>query len=382
MKVAIASLGRFHVLDLARELDALGIDTKFYSYVPRKRAIHFRLPVRCHKGLLPLVAPLVGAQMFAGSVAPGLQERLMARSLNIALSLRLEQCEKLICMSGTYYEAAVRAKRDFGCEIWLERGSRHITSQLRIMSSSRAARQPSAFIVDRELRGYDLADRIVVSSMQVWESFMQEDRSLANKLFVNPYGVDLDEFPLRVSGTVGARPKTVLFIGAWSWRKGVDLLRDAIRMCDNVRLLHVGSIVDVPFPFGDAAFVHFDPVPQWKLKEFYSQADVFALASREEGLALVQAQALSSGLPLVCTTATGGTDLAHTPILSKRIFVTPPEDARGLASSIFAAIEFAATSDAELSEDDRAPLSWRAYGERYAAELIKSDLSITSECGA
>lgn len=29
MKIAIASMGRFHVLDLARELDALGEDVRF-----------------------------------------------------------------------------------------------------------------------------------------------------------------------------------------------------------------------------------------------------------------------------------------------------------------------------------------------------------------
>lgn len=30
MKIAIASMGRFHVLDLARELDALGEYVRFY----------------------------------------------------------------------------------------------------------------------------------------------------------------------------------------------------------------------------------------------------------------------------------------------------------------------------------------------------------------
>src|SRR5947209_8302356 len=59
LRVGIASSGRFHLLDLARELDALGVDVRFYSYVPRKRAEKFGLPSRCHVALLPILFPMV-----------------------------------------------------------------------------------------------------------------------------------------------------------------------------------------------------------------------------------------------------------------------------------------------------------------------------------
>ena len=52
---------------------------------------------------------------------------------------------------------------------------------------------------------------------------------------------------------------------------------------DGVRLIHVGALLDAPFP-NHSRFVHYDTVPQWELKEFYGAAHVFALASREEGL--------------------------------------------------------------------------------------------------
>ena len=70
MKIAIASIGRFWLLDLARELDRLGHDTRFYSYVLRKRAERFGLPIRSHRGLLLFLAPLVAWQEYAGSVMP------------------------------------------------------------------------------------------------------------------------------------------------------------------------------------------------------------------------------------------------------------------------------------------------------------------------
>src|SRR5688500_6686824 len=111
MKVAIASIGRFHVLDLARELDKLGLETMFYSYVAKRRAERFNLPARCHRGLLGLVAPLVAWQTYAGRVLPDLQERAMANALDTAVTARLEPCDVFICMSGMYLEAARYARR-------------------------------------------------------------------------------------------------------------------------------------------------------------------------------------------------------------------------------------------------------------------------------
>lgn len=43
MKINIASTHRFHLLDLARELERQGHDVKFYSYVPTQRCTQFGL---------------------------------------------------------------------------------------------------------------------------------------------------------------------------------------------------------------------------------------------------------------------------------------------------------------------------------------------------
>ena len=40
-KINILSQGRFHMLDLARELDHTGFDIKFYSFIPTSRCIKF-----------------------------------------------------------------------------------------------------------------------------------------------------------------------------------------------------------------------------------------------------------------------------------------------------------------------------------------------------
>lgn len=369
LRIAIATNGRFHVLDLARELDALGHDVRFYSYVPRKRAMKFGLSGRNHVSLLPLMVPFVAWEQFARNVAPELRENLLSRALNQAVIARLRACDVFIGMSGLILEAAVAAKQRYGAKIYLERGSRHILSQDRILRQTPGAQVPTRFTIDRELAGYQIADRIAVASSQVTESFIEEDPSLTAKLFVNPYGVDLDQFPRRQ--TVPGGPPTVLFVGGWTWRKGVDVLTEAVKRLEGVRLIHVGGIGDIEFPIHDR-FVHFDPVPQWKLREFYAQGHVFVLASREEGLALVQAQALASGLPLVCTDRTGGIDLARTPGLASRIRVVPHGDVDAMTEALKATLAGTLQDASPLADADREVLSWRQYGIRYAQELMRA----------
>ncbi|MEJ6021313.1 glycosyltransferase family 4 protein [Ramlibacter sp. PS4R-6] len=370
MKVAIATLGRFHVLDLARELDREGFDVAFHSYVPRRRAMRFGLPARCHRSLLRYVAPLVAAQRFAPRLFAAVQERAMARAVDAAVSATLAPCDVFVCMSGAYLRAARVAKERFGAQVWIERGSRHILSQKEILEEL-GAQPPTQFVIERELAAYELADRIVVPSRHVVESFTERAPHLAGKLFVNPYGVDLDAFP-QTARPRHEGPCTVLFVGGWSKRKGVDLLVQAVRQLDGVRLLHVGSIVDVPFPAGDQRFVHRDAVPQWELAKHYAQADVFALASREEGLAMVQAQALASGLPLVCTERAGGGDLAFSPALAARTFVARAGNAAAFARGLEAAVRLVRDGLPPLVGGDREQLSWGAYGRRYAAELRRT----------
>ena len=63
MKVAMVTTGRFHVLDLARELDRLGHDVMFYSYVSKKRCEKFGLPGKCHRSLLKYVFSAASATL-------------------------------------------------------------------------------------------------------------------------------------------------------------------------------------------------------------------------------------------------------------------------------------------------------------------------------
>ena len=369
LRIAIATAGRFHVLDLARELNALGYAVDFYSYVPEVRAMGFGLPAACHRSLLPFAVPALALERFAPAVPVPLREWLLYKSLNLAVAIRLRACDLFIGMSGIYLEAARYAKQRFGAAIWLERASQHILSQDEILAGIPGARRPSSLAIDRELAGYALADRIGIPSLHVEESFRRDPAAHA-KLFRNPYGVDLTMFPSVKQHNSGDE-FTLLFVGSWSLRKGCDLLESAIKQISGTRLIHVGTISDLAFPNDDSRFVHRDSVPQTELRHFYAEADAFVLASREEGLAFVLPQALASGLPVICTDRTGGPDLAHTPALAKRITIIPHDDLSGLAGAIGGLRQRrkAGVHLPPLADSDRETLSWKAYGRRYADQI-------------
>src|SRR5262249_34040220 len=144
-----------------------------------------------------------------------------------------------------------------------------------------------------------------------------------------------------------------------------------------VVLIHVGALVDVPFP-KHARFVHYDPVPQWELKNFYGAAHVFALASREEGLAMVQCQALASGLSLICTDRSGGIDLAAVPDLPRFIRVVPVNDSEALRCALAQALDevIGKTGVSQMTDLNRQALSWKDYALRHL-RVIHEVLQLT-----
>jgi len=300
VRVAVATSGRFHVLDLARELADLGHEVAFYSFVSKRRAVRFGLPAKCHRGLLPAIAPWLALQRLAPTRQRESWDRRLLEQLDGLIARRLEHCEVFIGMSGLCVESPRVAREKFGARIFIERGSRHVMSQKQILEDLAAVAPATAtvptYAVERELASYALADIVVVPAQHVVESFLARGFP-PERLFRNPYGVDLSMFGPTLPPPMDRC--VVLHVGAWSMQKGCDLLFDAVKRCARgATLLHVGAITDAVVP-EDPSFEHHEPVPQWRLPEFYAKAHVLALASRQEGLSLVQAQALACGLPVL-----------------------------------------------------------------------------------
>ena len=369
LRIAIATSGRFHVLDLARELHALGHDVRFYSYVPKRRAMVFALPGKCHVSLLPFLWPFLAWQVIAPVVLPKLRERWMWVAMNWAVKLRLQRCDVFIFMSGMYLEAAEYARARYGARLIIERGSKHILEQKQILLEFSNSILPSEFTIKREIKGYELADVISVPSSHVERSFRRY-QGCAQKMLKNCYGVDLQDFAA-IERQPPSKNVTFIFVGNWCQRKGCPPLIDAIRRNSRRHLLHVGDITDCPFPKGDAQFEHVDKVDQKRLRGFYAMAHAFVLPSREEGMAMVMLQALATGLPLLCTIATGAEDLAFSDAFADRIQVISSANVDDLSEgmNVIARRLIDGPPYVALCSTDRDKLSWAAYGERYGRFL-------------
>jgi glycosyltransferase involved in cell wall biosynthesis len=122
----------------------------------------------------------------------------------------------------------------------------------------------------------------------------------------------------------------VLFVGMQCIRKGIGYLFDALRplvSAGHVELWLVGAAMSDGKPLLDRnadLFVHHGLQPRNRLAWFYSQASVLVLPSIEEGLALVQAQAMACGVPVIATHNTGAEDLFEDGVEG---FIVPPRSA-------------------------------------------------------
>lgn len=376
MRVTVACPGRFHVGDLARELHRLGNEIEFHSMVPRSRLASVGIPdeiQRCH---LSRVWPWVIMQRF-GKLGPSASE-MINRKIILSLDARYAKIRNpgdvFIGMSGLCVES-LKAAKSRGALIVLERGSKHILEQKRILDDLRpTANTPSlvpTWAVERELEGYEIADFIAIPARHVKESFLLHGVP-AHKLIRNAYGVDLDQFSPKLSVS---KEFDVIMTGAWCQRKGCDTLAEAVLGKLKGKLLHIGPVGDCPLP-KDRYFTHVDAVPQKELSRYYQRARVFAMPSQEDGFGMVFAQALACGLPVVGSVASGTPDLAELLNLShpwiQSVYPSDVDQTAAAISIALAASENPAPYLAAFAEKSEV-LSWRSYGARYD-EFLRSQI--------
>ena len=255
---------------------------------------------------------------------------------------------------------SIPVARSKGAKIVLESGSSHIQEQSDILQKEYAKfgvkfNPVHEKIRKKVLREYELADHIMVPSTFVYDSFLKHGID-SKKLIKVPYGVELDRFFINKKKSDKFR---VIFVGMVGIRKGLYYLFKAWEKLnlpiDKTELLIVGNIQpefkEVLNKFhpsfdrlrmrgrsrrtgrtGKWENIKFcDPSDRNELAKLYQSSSVFVHPSVEEGLSMVQAEAMASGLPLICTTNTGGSDLIEE---NKHGFVVPTCDVDALAEKI------------------------------------------------
>ena len=325
MRVLQTVFGVFHHFELAREFHRRGHLQGIYSTWPWSRLEREGLPRDMVKTFPWLHVPeyLLGRSRLD---LPWLADELGYRNAlafdrwsTAQLQSLLRHGQKpdvLIGISGSSLQAG-RLLQGEGGLFLCDRGSTHQRFQQEIVAEEFlrwGVARPVSDIRDttREEAIYDVADAITVPSTAAQRSFVTMGVP-AEKVHVVPYGVRLEQF------TASAEPPReefcALFAGAVGLRKGVPYLLEAFAALRHPRkrLRIAGAIQEDLRPvlgrLPTEGVEFLGPLPQAELAALMSRSHTLVLPSIEEGLALVQAQALACGCPVICSTNTGGEDL-------------------------------------------------------------------------
>lgn len=376
MRVLVSVVGRFHAFDLAYQLQRANVLYKLNTTYPKKIVKRWGIAasrINSNPFLELLLRYLVKfLPSYKGPVLLFIYKR-QSRS-NIKL---LPSADVFISWSNSSLEALIEAKKLKKLTI-LERGSSHYTYQTAILTEefSKLGKNfvPNYGAWQRELLEYELSDYIMVPSSYVKRSFIEQGIA-TEKILVNPYGVDLSSFKQVEKEDNVFR---VIFAGGLSIRKGAHYLLQAFHELDlpNSELCHLGTVTDEIKPFVERykndKIKFLGHKPQGKLHQYYSQGSVFVIMSIEEGLALVQPQAMACGLPLICTTNTGGEDLITKD--GEEGFVIPIQDPEALKEKLLFLYENPEVLK-RMGEKAKLKVSsgftWDDYGDRYISILEK-----------
>jgi glycosyltransferase involved in cell wall biosynthesis len=369
MNVSVFTIGRFHHFDLGRQLLRLGHRLSLFTSNPRSRVDRELLPfTRTHA--LFRIPYAVGSRLGFASHLYWLDELLLKDLANwLERSVDVEWTDFFHGLDGTGPKAGRRVRQ--AGKVWIcDRGSSHILTQRDLLVEEHNDWQvaPPRFSADRLERcvaEYEEAHAITVPSQFARRSFVRHGIP-AERVFVCPYGVDLSEFRLGVKTDNVFR---VIHVGQINVRKGIGHLLRALeplvkkRRCELWLVGEIDAGVRGLLDRYSGIFEYKGVCPRKSLWQLYSQASVLVLASVEEGLALVQAQAMACGVPVIATTNTGAEDLFTDGVEGFIIPIRSPEAIKERIEWMIDNKELRDKMAAAALERVRSLGGWDRYGE-------------------
>jgi alpha-maltose-1-phosphate synthase len=336
MKVTQAVFGVFHHFELAHQLHRRNHLQHIYSTWPWARLKREGLP-RSLVSCFPLLHTTDYLLHRTGIHSRRLSSKMnawTALSFDRWTNSRIAPCDAFIAISGAGLLTGRKIQADGGIFI-CDRGSTHQRYQEQVVAGEYHrwnVPQPLSkpHITVREEEIYATANAITVPSTIARRSFLQMGIA-PEKVHVIPYGVRLDQFTRTEEPPQNSFQ--VLFAGQVSLRKGIPYLLQAFARLKHPkkRLTIVGGVQDdmrglLPtLPTENVTFT--GAISQPQLAKKMSASHLLVLPSVEEGLALVQGQAMACGCPVLATTATGAEDLFTD---SEQGFIVPDRDVDAL----------------------------------------------------
>jgi len=369
MNVSVFTIGRFHHFDLGRQILRLKHQLQLFTSNPRAKVDEDLWPyTQTHP--LYRIPFAIANRLGLGAHLYGLDEALL-KDLGRWLTRTLdpEWTDIFHALDGVG-PGPGRTIKSAG-KLWIcDRGSTHIVAQKQLLDDEFALWNVppprfSAHRLERCVAEYEEAHAITVPSQFAMRSFLQQGIP-ADRIFVCPYGVNLSEFrPAPKRDTIFR----VLHVGQITVRKGIGHLLHAVEPLarkGQVELCLVGetdSTVTRLLKEYRGIFQYKGVIARKDLWQHYSQASVLVLASVEEGLALVQAQAMACGLPIIATTNTGAEDLFTDGVEGFIVPIRSPEAIREKIEWMIDNPELRDQMAAAALERVRTLGGWDRYGE-------------------
>lgn len=315
MNVSLFSIGRFHHFDLGRQILRKGHRLSLFTSNPKfKVDVDLQSFTKTHPVLRVPFA--IGRWVGFGSHLNWLDEWLL-KDLNRWMKRRLNSdwTDVYHALDGLG-PGAGRIAREKGC-LWIcDRGSSHILAQRDVLREEHKLwgvreHKLSDDRLERTLAEYEEAHAITVPSHFAKKTFVERG-SREQQIFVCPYGVNLSEFRCSAKGDDTFR---VIHVGQITIRKGIGYLLQAMEPLTAKGKSELWLVGEVD-PVVSRLLHSFRGTFEYKgictrrhLWQMFAQASVLVVASVEEGLALVQAQAMACGVPVIATANAGAEDL-------------------------------------------------------------------------
>jgi glycosyltransferase involved in cell wall biosynthesis len=338
VKVNLAVCGAFHYSRYVRYLDEAGILNRFYYShrvnttaatlgLAEKRAINVWLK----EYIIHVHGRLTRGRLIA-EFAPVYSDLWQHGVLR-----KWDSCDILhVMLHGAALKLINRAK-DEGSKVISEAVNQHPEGMNEILCQEADAfgvrAHPSLYrIQERQLEEATLSDWLLAPSRIVRDSFVQRgyEKSKTNVLH---YGVDLKRFHPIDSVHKSDGTFRVICVAQISPRKGQIYLLEAWKKLGlpGAELLLVGAIswpMNAVLRRYKGTFRHIAFVPNDKLVEYYGRSSVFVLPTLEDGFAIVTAEAMACGLPVITTANNGAADIVSH---GRDGFVVPARSSEAIA---------------------------------------------------
>lgn len=354
MSIAVAGGQAFHLLDAAEALR--NQNAAVVSYMPSTSRWAMAMPELAAKVAIRHFPERLAS--YVDSIAVAKYGRWLAKHYH-------DDADTLLVLSS--YGAEVFS-RPLVCRKVCDRGSTHIDFQLAILGSD--PRGCSAYAGrhrHRELADYRQSDLILVPSTFAAGTFYSRGFD-ENRVRVVPYGIEQPEVTFERPAL--DRTLRLVFAGEPSFRKGFDLLVDAVKLskrpCEVVVAGHLTASARRHLPERPGLVWRAEGVLRRDtLDAVLGNSHALILPSREEGLPRTALRALTIGTRVVSTEAAGLAELEVTKPLTNII--------EGTAESLATALEWLDPAPSKCQETAvqrcRRFFSLAAYGARLLQAL-------------